>query len=500
MDEAKKKSTPASPNDPREAKERNLQNLRDMGIDPYPHTFDRQHRAADLHDAYADLEEDVTTGDRVRVAGRVMAYRNNGMFMDLHDSSGKIQIFSHKDFIDDAGLALLKLIDLGDIVGVEGVIRRTKRGELTVNAEKLTMLTKSLEPLPEKYHGLTDIEARYRQRHVDLTVNRESRNAFVKRSRIVASMRETFTRHGLLEVETPMLQAIPGGATAKPFVTHHNALGIDLYLRIAPELYLKRLIAGGLADGVFEIGRCFRNEGISTRHNPEFTMAEAYLAYADYFDMMELVESLVAEAAKASNDGLTAVRFGDTEIDLTPPWPRKSMVDLVEEATGVNFLTVTDPATARKRAEALGVETEPSATWGRVVEAVFGEKVEEHLIQPVHVTDFPLDISPLAKVHREQPLLVERFESYINGWEIANAFTELNDAQDQLARFQIQAEARARGDEEAQMLDADFVRVLEFGMPPTGGLGIGIDRLTMILTDSSSIRDVIAFPTLRPRG
>jgi lysyl-tRNA synthetase class 2 len=491
---------PKSPKDAREAKARNLESLRALGVEPYPHTFHRGHGAGELQAMHAGLAAEERAEGPVSVAGRVMAYRNSGMFMDLHDPSGKIQVFSHKDHLDEANLALLKLIDLGDIVGVEGTVRRTKRGELTVDAKRLTMLTKTLEPLPEKYHGLTDVEQRYRQRHVDLTVNRESRDAFVKRSRIVSALRATFAGRGLLEVETPMLQAIAGGATAKPFVTHHNALGIDLFLRIAPELYLKRLIAGGLADGVFEIGRCFRNEGISTRHNPEFTMVEAYVAYADYFDMMELVESAVAAAAKASNDGALSVRFGETDIDLTPPWPRKSMVDLVAEATGVDFLSVTDPAAARDAAKSIGVETDPKANWGQVVEAVFGERVEEGLIQPIHVTDFPLDISPLAKSHRDNPLLVERFETYVNGWEIANAFTELNDAGDQLARFQGQAEARARGDEEAQMLDADFVRVLEFGMPPTGGLGIGIDRLTMILTDSPSIRDVIAFPTLRPRS
>ncbi len=491
---------PKSPKDAREAKARNLESLRALGVEPYPHTFHRGHGAGELQAMHAGLAAEERAEGPVSVAGRVMAYRNSGMFMDLHDPSGKIQVFSHKDHLDQANLALLKLIDLGDIVGVEGTVRRTKRGELTVDAKRLTMLTKTLEPLPEKYHGLTDVEQRYRQRHVDLTVNRESRDAFVKRSRIVSALRATFAGRGLLEVETPMLQAIAGGATAKPFVTHHNALGIDLFLRIAPELYLKRLIAGGLADGVFEIGRCFRNEGISTRHNPEFTMVEAYVAYADYFDMMELVESAVAAAAKASNDGALSVRFGETDIDLTPPWPRKSMVDMVAEATGVDFLSVTDPAAARDAAKSIGVETDPKANWGQVVEAVFGERVEEGLIQPIHVTDFPLDISPLAKSHRDNPLLVERFETYVNGWEIANAFTELNDAGDQLARFQGQAEARARGDEEAQMLDADFVRVLEFGMPPTGGLGIGIDRLTMILTDSPSIRDVIAFPTLRPRS
>ena len=432
------------------------------------------------------------------VAGRIRAMRNSGMFIDLHDASGKIQIFSHKDYLRADDLPLLKLLDIGDLIGVEGLVRRTPRGELTVNAEHMTMLAKALRPLPEKYHGLADIELRYRQRYLDLIMNPQSRETLRRRSRIVAAMRGWLIERGYLEVETPMLHTIPGGAAAKPFVTHHNALDIDLYLRIAPELHLKRLVVGGLADKVFEINRCFRNEGLSPRHNPEFTSLELYEAYSDYTGMMDLTERIVAHVAEAATGGLK-ISYGGTGIDLTPPWPRRSMAELVLEATGVDFLAIADAAAARDAARHLGAAIAGGENWGQALEAVFGARVEDRLIQPVHVTGFPRDISPLAKADRDDPRLVERFETYVYGWEIANAFSELNDPLDQRARFEAQMMARAAGDEEAQPLDEDYVTALEYGLPPCGGLGIGIDRLVMLLTDSPSIRDVIAFPTLRPR-
>jgi lysyl-tRNA synthetase class 2 len=474
-----------------------LDALRELGVDPYPAAFARSDEAAALDARYAALPAATDTGDTVRVAGRIRAIRNSGMFIDLHDASGKIQIFGHKDFLPADGLATLKLLDIGDLIGVEGQVRRTPRGELTVNAAALSVLAKALRPLPEKYHGLADIELRYRQRYVDLIVNPQSRETLRRRSRVIAEMRAWLAARGYLEVETPMLHTIQGGASAKPFVTHHNALDIDLYLRIAPELHLKRLIVGGLADGVFEINRCFRNEGLSPRHNPEFTSLEIYIAYVDYTAMMSLTETLVAHLAEAVT-GNTKISYGGTTIDLAPPWPRRTMAELVEQATGIDFLAL-DAAAARRTANSLGAALGDEAGWGHALEAIFGLRVEDSLIQPTHVTGFPRDISPLAKADRDDPRLVERFETYVYGWEIANAFSELNDPIDQRRRFERQMQARAAGDEEAQPLDEDYVAALEYGLPPCGGLGIGIDRLVMLLTDSPSIRDVIAFPTMRPR-
>ena len=475
-----------------------LEALRAMGIDPYPVSFRRTVEAAAVDARYRDLAAGAETNDAVSVAGRIRAIRNSGMFIDLHDASGKIQIFSHKDYLREGDRPLLRLLDIGDLIGVEGRVRRTPRGELTVNATALTMLAKALRPLPEKYHGLADIELRYRQRYLDLIMNEQSRETLRRRSRIIAAMRGWLTERGYLEVETPMLHTIPSGATAKPFVTHHNALDMELYLRIAPELHLKRLVVGGLADRVFEINRCFRNEGLSPRHNPEFTTLELYEAYADYTDMMSLTEAVVAHVAEAAGGG-RRISYGGTEIDLSPPWPRRTMAELVLKATGTDFLALEDAAAGRTAAEHLGCALVGNESWGQALEAAFAARVEDSLIQPVHVTGFPRDISPLAKADPRDPRLVERFESYVYGWEIANAFSELNDPLDQRARFEAQMLARAAGDEEAQPLDEDYVTALEYGLPPCGGLGIGIDRLTMLLTDSPSIRDVIAFPTLRPR-
>ena len=475
-----------------------LEGLRARGIDPYPYRFARTDEAAELERHYAELAAGAETDKRVRVAGRIRAIRNSGMFIDLHDASGKIQIFCHRDHLPTEGAATVRLLDIGDLIGVEGLVRRTPRGELTINAEAVTVLSKALRPLPEKYHGLADVELRYRQRYLDLIMNPESRATFLRRSRIIGAIRAFLTERGYLEVETPMLHTIAGGASAKPFVTHHNTLDIDLYLRIAPELHLKRLLVGGLADKVFEINRNFRNEGISPRHNPEFTMLELYEAYVDYVAMMQLVEELIGSVAQTVL-GTLSLDYGGTVIDLSPPWPRRSMADLVREATGIDFLAFEGAEAARKAAAELGAVLTGSENWGQALEAAFAARVEDTLVQPVHVTGFPRDISPLAKADRADPRLVERFETYIYGWEITNAFSELTDPQDQRARFDAQMRARAAGDEEAQPLDEDYVTALEYGLPPCGGLGIGIDRLVMLLTDSPSIRDVIAFPTLRPR-
>ena len=475
-----------------------LKALRALGVDPYPYVFARTAEAKDLDARYADLATGAVTEDRVAVAGRIRANRNSGMFIDLYDTTGKIQIFNHKDHLPPEQIALVKLLDLGDLMGVEGIVRRTPRGELTINSTKVTVLAKALLPLPEKFHGLADVETRYRQRYVDLIMNEGSRETLRRRSHIIATIRRVLIDDGFLEVETPMLHTIPGGASAKPFTTHHNALDLQLYLRIAPELHLKRLLVGGLSEKLFEINRNFRNEGISPRHNPEFTSLELYQAYVDYIAMMDLAEKLVTEAAKAVLGG-TSAKFGDKTIELAGPWPRRPMAELVKEATGIDFMAITDDAVARDAARKLGADCPNSAGWGRALEAAFSAKVESTLIQPTHVTGFPREISPLAKADRHDPRLTERFETYVNGWEIANAFSEINDPLDQFDRFQAQMQEREKGDEEAQHLDADFVAALEYGMPPAGGLGIGIDRLAMLLTDSQSIRDVIAFPTMRPK-
>jgi lysyl-tRNA synthetase class 2 len=481
------------------AKLKKLAAFEAAGGNAFPHKFHRTDRAGDLQEKYAGLENGVETTDKVTIAGRIMAMRNNGMFIDLHDPSGKVQVFCHKDSTPAEVMAQLDYFDLGDIIGVTGTVRRTPRGELSVRATELTMLTKSFAPLPDKYHGLTDVEARYRQRYLDLIMNDQSKVTLRARTKIIRSIREFMNNLGALEVETPMLHAIMGGASAKPFVTHHNALDSDFFLRVAPELYLKRLVVGGFADAVYEIGRNFRNEGVSVRHNPEYTSIEAYHTYMDYYDIMTLVEDMVRYVVLAVH-GTTNVQYGEHTLDFGSPWQRKTMVGIVQEETGVDFLTITDPGAARAKAKELGVRVDANANWGQVVEAIFAEKGEHKLIQPTHVMDHPFDISPLSKLHRDNSLLTERFESYANGWEICNAFTELNDPRDQLARFQEQVAQREGGNDEGMMLDADFITALEYGLPPTGGWGVGIDRLVMLLTNSTNIRDVIAFPTLKPIG
>lgn len=482
---------------PKAAKEQKLQMLKDAGFNPYPHKFDKDAHAGKLQEKYADLEDGVETEDKVAVAGRVMAVRNNGMFIDLADASGRIQVFCHKQTMDAEMLGRLKMMDIGDIIGANGTIRRTPRGELSVRATNIEILTKSLLPLPEKHHGLTDIEQRYRQRYIDLIMNEHSRDVLRKRSQIVSGIRTYLEARGGMEVETPALHPIMGGASALPFTTHHNSLDTDFFLRIAPELYLKRLLVGGLSDAVFEIGKNFRNEGISVKHNPEFTMVEYYEAYADYKDMMDMTEELVQTLVKKLYGG-TIIKFGDHEIDVSSPWARKTMCEMVAEETQIDFMNIESDEDARKVAKDLGVHVEDFMGWGHVLAEIFGELVEPKLIQPTHVMDMPVEVSPLAKGHRSNSRLTERFETFINGWEIANAYTELNDPKIQYERFMDQVKASEKGDVEAQMLDSDYITALEYGLPPCGGWGMGVDRLVMILTNSSNIRDVICFPTLKP--
>ncbi|MDD4519451.1 MAG: lysine--tRNA ligase [Alphaproteobacteria bacterium] len=472
--------------------------LERMGINPYPHIYRPTHTSSLLNEENKDLPNDTEKEELVKVAGRIRAIRNSGMFMDIYDKDGKIQIFSSLQHLPEEELKVLSLLDIGDIIGIEGTIKRTKRGELSVVSQKITVLAKSLQVLPEKYHGLTDVEMKYRQRYVDMIVNKETIESLINRSKIMTSVRQTFLDKGLLEVETPILHPIKGGATAKPFVTHHNALDADLFLRVAPELYLKRLIVGGM-EGVFEMGRVFRNEGIDTRHNPEFTILEVYWKYKDYYDMMDLFEEVVRNACLATH-GTLKIEFDGHEIDFEKPFERRSMDSLVKEHTGVDFLAIKTDKDAVEAAHRLGVKVEGDQNWGQALVSVFEEKCEGYLIQPTHVMNHPISNSPLTKTNREDDRLVERFETYINGWEMCNAYTELTNPIDQRARLEDQVRQAKEGNEEADgILDEDFVTALEYGLPPTGGLGIGIDRLVMILTGNLSIRDVIAFPTLRQK-
>lgn len=487
-----------STTDPFEARRKKLEALRELGINPYPEVFEPTHKAAALQEKYAELENGVETQDSVTVAGRIMALRNDGMFIDLHDTSGKIQVFCHKDTLTEDYLKVLPLLDLGDIVGATGTIRRTPRGELSVRASAVSILTKTMNPLPDKHAGLTDVETRYRQRYVDLIVNEESLAVLRKRARMT-----DLTRRYLqecwdgIEVETPVLHAIHGGAAARPFTTHHNALDSQFYLRIATELHLKRLMVGGFADCIFEIGRLFRNEGISVKHNPEFTTFELYKAYATRETMIAIVEGVVQHLAQNLN-GSKTITYQGTELNADGKWPRISMPQAVKEKTGIDFLAIDGDAAARDAARAKGYKIEDRLRWGEVIAKLFEDTVEGDLIQPCHIIDHPLDISPLAKQQDADPRLTSRFESYINGWEIANGFSELNDPAEQRRRLEAQMENHAAGDAEAHQMDEDFVTALGYGMPPTGGLGIGMDRLAMILTDTTNIRDVINFPTLRP--
>ncbi|MCX7984746.1 MAG: lysine--tRNA ligase [Bacteroidetes bacterium] len=481
-----------------------LQKLIEMNINPYAYEFPRTAFSQDIFRSFDDSAPPQT----VAVAGRIMSIRRMGKasFCHIQDSKGKIQIYLKKDDLGKMYDAF-KLMDIGDIIGVHGFVFRTKMGEISVHAQRLELLAKSLRPLPvvkEKidehgnrivYDPFSDKELRYRQRYVDLIVNPEVRQVFIKRAKIISTIRKFCDERGYLEVETPVLQPLYGGASARPFITHHNALDIDLYLRIADELYLKRLIVGGF-DGVYEISKDFRNEGMDRTHNPEFTMMEIYVAYKDYMWMMTFVEELLSTVANEVN-GTMKVTVGSNEVDFTPPWRRLTMYDAIREFTGKS-LEGKNEKELREIADELGLEVDQTVGIGAIIDEIFSEKVEPFLIQPTIITDYPIEMSPLAKKHRFKPGLVERFEVIVNGKELCNAFSELNDPLDQRARFEEQMKLRARGDEEAHVLDEDYLRALEYGMPPTAGLGIGIDRLTMILTNQESIRDVILFPQMKP--
>lgn len=474
-----------------------MHKIEEHGWKPFGYRFLYTHRAADIAAQFDELSEKET---EVKMAGRIMAIRGHGKtcFMDMQDKTGRIQVYVRKDVIGEENYALIKLMDIGDTVGITGTAFRTHMGELSIKANSVEMLSKSLRPLPEKWHGLKDVETRYRQRYVDLIVNPEVRDTFVKRSQIIRSVREVLDSHDFLEVETPILNTIAGGAAARPFISYHNALDMQVYMRIAPELYLKRLIVGGM-DRVYEMGRVFRNEGIDNRHNPEFTSVEIYQAFADYRDMMDLTEEVVVKTAEKVL-GTTTINYEGTTIELASPWKRMSMIEAVKEYSGKDFTNVTDLEEARAIAKELNVAVEPSFGIGKIINACFEEYVEDKLIQPTFITGHPKEISPLAKSNPENPEITDRFEAYIYGREICNGFTELNDPIDQKERFLKQVEERANGDEEANMMDEDFVNALEYGLPPTGGLGIGIDRLIMFLTNSSTIRDVLFFPTMKPLG
>jgi lysyl-tRNA synthetase class 2 len=470
-----------------------LDELRASGIEPYGGRFPVTHRAAEIVSRYDELD-----GQEVSIAGRLMGKRSHGKagFADLQDFTGKIQIYTRLDDLGEDAYDLFKKLDIGDIIGVRGRVFRTGRQEITVAVASFSLLSKSLRPLPEKWHGLKDVDLRYRQRYVDLIVNPEVKDVFLTRVSIIREVRRFMDGLGYIEVETPIMQPVAGGAAARPFVTHHNALDMPLYLRIALELHLKRLLVGGF-EKVYEINRVFRNEGISTKHNPEFTMLEFYQAYADLGDMAEITEKLLSSVARSVLQ-TPVITYGDHAIDLSPPYKRMTMLEAVKEYTGEDFGHF-DAAMARKQAESLGLEVERGTSWGKALNAAFESFVEDKLVQPTFITGHPVDTSPLARRSKEHPQLVERFELFINTWEIANAFTELNDPIDQRLRFEQQVKEREQGDEEAHVMDEDFLDALEYGMPPAGGEGIGIDRLVMILTNSPSIRDVILFPAMRHR-
>ena len=463
------------------------------GIYPFGQRFVVQHKALQIKDEFRDFD-----GQPVVLAGRLMTIRSHGKtaFANLRDLSGDIQVYFRQDVMGEDAYKYVKMLDMGDLVGIEGHVFKTQKGEITVKVNKLTLLSKSLRPLPEKWHGLKDTELRYRQRYVDLIVNPSVRETFVKRTKIIAKIREYLNRNQFMEVETPMMHAIPGGAAARPFITHHNALDIDIYMRISPELYLKRLIVGGL-ERVYEINRSFRNEGVSIRHNPEFTMMESYQAYGNFEDAIALTEGIVSYCAKEVL-GTTKINYQGMDIDLTPPWNRITMQEGIKQYTGEDFDAVETLSEARAIADRLNVEYGDADGIGKIMNLCFEEYVEENLMQPTVVYGHPVEISPLAKQNREKPLTTERFEIFIYGRELANGYSELNDPIDQKQRFESQLKEREAGDDEAHRMDEDFVTALEYGLPPTAGLGIGIDRLVMFLTDSASIRDVLLFPLMKP--
>ncbi|MDW3898535.1 lysine--tRNA ligase [Staphylococcus saprophyticus] len=490
-------------NDQMQVRRQKLQELYDLGIDPFGQKFDRTSMATPLHEDWDQFSKEELhereEESHVSIAGRLMTKRGKGKagFAHVQDLSGQIQIYVRKDQVGEDQFAIWNSADLGDIVGVEGVMFKTNTGELSVKAQSFTLLTKALRPLPDKFHGLQDIEQRYRQRYLDLITNQDSTQTFIKRSKILQEMRNYLNQQGFLEVETPMMHQIAGGAAARPFVTHHNALDATLYMRIAIELHLKRLIVGGL-EKVYEIGRVFRNEGVSTRHNPEFTMIELYEAYADYHDIMDITENMIRHISEKVL-GTAKVTYGEETIDLESKWKRIHMADAVKEETGVDFFNIQSDEDAKIAAKEHGIEITDNMKYGHILNEFFEQKVEETLIQPTFVYGHPIEISPLAKKNAEDPRFTDRFELFIVGREHGNAFTELNDPIDQRARFEAQLVEKEQGNDEAHEMDEDFIEALEYGMPPTGGLGIGIDRLVMLLTDSASIRDVLLFPYMRQK-
>jgi lysyl-tRNA synthetase class 2 len=487
-------------NDQIQQRFKKLEELRAMGIQPYGGRFEVQHRARTLRERYDSTRSEDLEQHKVYciLAGRIMTMRHFGKacFAHLQDETGQIQVYFKNDVLGQKQVAVLERLDLGDLVGVKGYLFRTKTKELTILVEELTLLSKSLRPLPEKWHGLTDIEIRYRQRYLDLIANPQIREIFQLRSRIIESLRTFLNQRGFIEVETPMMQAVAGGAAARPFVTHHHALDTDLYLRIAPELYLKRLVVGGF-EKVYEINRNFRNEGISTIHNPEFTMLEFYVAYADYQDLIPFTEEMITFVAQETLGSLK-LNYQGHEIDLTPPWPRLNYLEAIIQYNHLGPNWLPDPQQVRKLARQLKLEVKDQQSTGKILDQIFSTTVEPHLTGPVFIMDYPTDLSPLAKRKQNRPELTERFELYIAGRETANAFSELNDPLDQRQRFEDQMRQRKAGDAEGHPMDEDYLRALEYGMPPAAGEGVGIDRLTMLLTNQASIRDVILFPQMRP--
>lgn len=495
MEQNENQETELNMNHLMQVRKEKLDNLIAEGKNPFEITkFNRTHTSADIEKHYDELE-----GKDVTIAGRIMSKRIMGKasFCHIQDATGQIQSYVSINDLGEESYKQFKEDDIGDIVGITGFVFKTKTGEISIHAKELTLLTKSLRPLPEKFHGLKDTDLRYRQRYVDLIVNPEVKETFEKRTKIIKEMRRILDEKGYMEVETPILQTIAGGASAKPFITHHNSLDIDMYLRVAPELYLKRLIVGGF-DKVYEIGRNFRNEGMDIKHNPEFTNMELYAAYENMEDMMAITEELISTIAE-NVLGTTKITYQGVDIDLTPPWRRVTMIDIVKEKTGVDFNEIETDEQAQEAARKAGIEIDPiKPTRGDILAQFFDEKVEETLIQPTIVYNYPIENSPLAKKVPEDPRMTQRFELFIGGREYANAFSELNDPIDQYERFLAQVKAREAGDEEANMMDTDFVNALEYGLPPTGGLGIGLDRLIMLLTDEASIRDILLFPTMKP--
>jgi lysyl-tRNA synthetase class 2 len=478
---------------------RKLESLRAAGIDPFPESFHDHTPVELILDRHGQLEEGEEASETYRVAGRLSARRGHGKaaFLDLEDRTGKLQLHARHDVLGEESFERLVSADLGDVIGVTGCPFRTKKGELSLRVDGWVMLAKSLRPLPEKYHGLSDVEVRYRHRELDLIANRETRELFILRTKVVAGVRRFLDERGFLEVETPVLQPLYGGALAKPFTTHHNVLDRTLYLRIATELYLKRLIVGGL-EKVYELGKDFRNEGVSHKHNPEFTMLESYEAYADYLDVAKMTEELVVTVAKEAL-GKTTIEIEGTTVDLSPPWKRVTLRDAIRDATGIDIGVSKDRETliAAMRQSGLNAEPKPGTGWGKLVDNVLSKQVEPKLLEPTFVLDYPTELSPFARPHRSEEGLVERFEGFIGGIEVANAFSELNDPDEQRRRLEQQQRLREAGDDEAQPYDADYVEALEYGMPPTGGLGLGIDRLVMLLSGRHSIREVVLFPALR---